>query len=152
MKRWWSTMIGDKDTGNCSRIILLPRRWLNSHTEDEQMAYLLKFIGWEKKNVIDGCVGFGSVYYILSSAGRAVCRQMEPVCRATVFPRWWTWTGFSLEIRIPIRAIKAAEPLIALMHFAVLVLSHSPVLFEKDCNTFVRTVVVNYTSILGTSK
>lgn len=91
------------------------------------MVYLLKFIGCEKKNVIDGCVGFVSVYYVLSRARRAVCRQMEPVCRATVFSHWRT--GFSLEIRIPIRAIKAAEPLIALMHFAVLDLSHSPVLF-----------------------
>lgn len=36
---------------------------------------------------------------------------------------------FSLEIRIPIRAIKAAEPLIALMHFTGLDLSHSPGLF-----------------------
>lgn len=91
------------------------------------MVYLLKFIGCEKKNVIDGCVGFVSVYYIPSRAGRAERRQMEPVCRATAFSHWRT--GFSLEIRIPIRFIKAAEPLIALMHFTVLDLSHSPVLF-----------------------
>ena len=34
-----------------------------------------------------------------------------------------------LETRIPIRAIKATEPLIAVMHFTALDLSHSPVLF-----------------------
>lgn len=59
---------------------------------------------------------------------------------------------FSPEITIPIRAIRAAQPLIALMHFAGLDLSQSLGLFEKGCNSFVRAVMVNGIRIPGTWK